>query len=189
MSTDGAEHDASPTGDTASFLADGKAVGRWVLDPAHSKVEFHEKHFWGLITVHGSFAEVSGEGEVGGDGSISGRISFGASSLGTRNNRRDTHLRSADFFDAARHPEVVLTVTSAKLGDAATLACEGILEAAGHREPVSFGARLGEASERAVTLRAELAVDRSRFGMTWSPLHVSSREPRGVVVARFVRAD
>ncbi len=45
-----------------------------------------------------------------------------------------------------------------------------------------------DASAQAVTLGAELVVDRSKFGMTWSPLHMSSMVAKANVVARFVRA-
>lgn len=79
----------------------------------------------GAITVHGSFAQITGEGTVGADGMITGRLSMDAASLDTKNSRRDRHLRSADFFDAHRHPYAVVTVTSAKPAGRARLACEG----------------------------------------------------------------
>ena len=99
--------------DAGALLDDGTVAGRWVLDPAGSRAEFHVKHFWGAVTVHGSFGQITGEGSVGPDGTVTGRVCIEASSLGTGNKKRDEHLRSADFFDAGRHPQVVLTVTAA----------------------------------------------------------------------------
>ncbi len=48
------------------------AAGTWTLDPAGSTVEFHVKHFWGLITVHGHFERIEGEGTVDEAGNVSG---------------------------------------------------------------------------------------------------------------------
>jgi len=173
--------------DAAALLNDGAAAGRWVLDPAGSRAEFHVKHFWGAITVHGSFSQVTGEGAVGPDGTVTGRLRIEASSLGTGNKKRDEHLRSADFFDAGRHPQLVVTVTAARPAGPAALACQGSLEAAGHAEPVEFTAHLADVSAEAVVLRADLVVDRTRFAMTWSPLGMASASARATVLARFVR--
>jgi polyisoprenoid-binding protein YceI len=170
-----------------ALLADGTAAGHWVLDPAGSRAEFHVKHFWGAITVHGSFSQITGEGDVGPDRKVTGRLSIDASSLGTGNKKRDAHLRSADFFDVEHHPMVVVTVTGATLAGLAALACQGSLEAAGHIQPVEFTAHVEDASAEAVVLRAELVVDRTRFAMTWSPLGMASAMARATVVARFAR--
>lgn len=169
------------------LLADKRADGRWVLDPAGSRVEFRVKHFWGLITVHGSFGQMAGEGRVDPDGAISGRVTIDASSLSTKNARRDEDLRSARFFDVAHHRELVIRVAAAKPAGPARLEATGTLEVAGISEPLTFTAELDEASLLAVTLRAELTVDRSMFDMTWSPLGMASMAARGTVVARFVR--
>jgi polyisoprenoid-binding protein YceI len=64
---------------------------------------------------------------------------------------------------------------------------EGTLEAAGTAEPVTFTAEIVEASPDAVTLRASLTIDRSRFGTTWSPLRMAAMEATGTVTARFTR--
>jgi polyisoprenoid-binding protein YceI len=144
--------------DAAALLADGTVAGRWVLDPAGSRAEFH-----------GSFSQITGEGSAGPDRTVTGRVCIEASSLGTGNKKRDEHLRSADFFDAGRHPQVVVTVT------------------AGHAEPVEFTAHVADTSAETVVLRADLVVDRTRFAMTGSPLGMASATARATVVARFVR--
>lgn len=168
-------------------LLSGDLQGRWVLDPAASTAEFRVRHFWGLITVRGWFDRMTGEGSVDAAGAISGQIIMDASSLNTKNSQRDKHLRSADFFDVANHPSVVLTVTQAAADAGGQLACTGTLEAAGHSEPVSFTAQADQAGENAVTLRADLVVDRFAFGMTWRPLGIAAKEAAGTVVAGFVR--
>jgi polyisoprenoid-binding protein YceI len=176
------------TKDVTSLLADGTAAGNWVLDPAGSDAGFHVKHFWGAITVHGTFERMAGEASVGPDGNVTARISFDASSLNTKNKQRDNHLRSADFFHTEKHPHVTLTVTSARPAGPAALDCQGTLEAAGNARPVTFTARIDQVSPQAAVLTGEVVVDRATFGMTWSPLHMSSMTARGTVTARFTRA-
>jgi polyisoprenoid-binding protein YceI len=50
--------------DAGALLDGGTVAGRWVLDPG-SRAEFHVKHFWRAVTVHGSFGQITGEGSVG----------------------------------------------------------------------------------------------------------------------------
>jgi polyisoprenoid-binding protein YceI len=150
-------------------------------------VEFRVRHFWHAITVRGWFEQVDGEGTVGPDGTVTGQLVMQAASLGTKNKQRDKHLRSADFFHADKHPRVVVTVQHAALGPDGRLTGEGTLEAAGVTEALTFTADVPEVSAAAVTLQADMAVDRSRFGMTWSPLRMAAMQATGVVTARFTR--
>lgn len=179
---------ATSTPGTTSQLADGTAAGRWVLDPAGSAAEFGVRHFWGAITVRGTLGPMAGDATVSPDGTVTGRISFDARSLDTGHKQRDKHLRSAHFFHTDEHPQVVLTVTSARPAGPDELDCQGTLEVAGHARPVSFTAPIQEATEQAVVLTAELRVDRAGFGMTWSPLRMASMTALGTVKARFIRA-
>jgi polyisoprenoid-binding protein YceI len=150
-------------------------------------VQFAVKHFWGAVTVRGQFEQLAGEGSVTADENLTGTLSLDATSLTTKNKQRDRHLRSADFFDIENHPMVVLTVTEAKPLDGGALACKGTLEAAGHLEPIGFTAHVQDFSESAVTMTADLVVDRTRFAMTWSPLRIAADDAQCTVTARFVR--
>jgi len=168
-----------------SLLADGAATGSWVLDPAGSRAEFHVKHFWGAVTVHGTFERITGEAIVGQDGTVAGRISLDISSVNTKHKQRDNHLRSADFFHVEKHPHAILTVTSAQPAGPSQLECQGTFEAAGHTRSVNFTAHIEQATAQRVVLTGELAIDRAAFGMTWSPLHMASMTARGTFTARF----
>jgi polyisoprenoid-binding protein YceI len=179
--------DPTTTGATAQ-LADGTAAGNWVLDPAGSSAAFGIKHFWGAITVRGTLESMTGEATIGPDGAVTGRITFDANSLNTKNKQRDKHLRSPDFFHVDKHPQSTLTVTSARPAGPAELECEGTFEAAGHVRPVTFTAHVQEATGQAVVLTAELDVDRTQFDMTWNPMRIASTTAHGTVKARFVRA-
>jgi polyisoprenoid-binding protein YceI len=179
--------ESTPTGVT-SQLTDGTAAGRWELDPAGSRAAFRIKHFWGIMTVRGVLEQMTGDATVSPDGTVTGRISFEAASLNTKNKQRDKHLRSADFFDVENHSHAVLTVTSAGPTGPAELRCQGTFEAAGRSRPVTFTAHIRDATAQSVVVDAELEVDRTEFGMTWSPLHMTSATAIGNVTARFTRA-
>jgi polyisoprenoid-binding protein YceI len=174
--------------DLLALARDGALAGHWVLDPGSSRVEFRVRHFWGAITVRGWFERFEGEADVSPDGTVTGRLVIEATSLETKNKQRDKHLRSADFFNVDKHPQVVFTVSQALADDGGRLGGTGTLEAAGVAEPVSVTADVLSASPDEVTLRSEITVDRSRFGMTWSPLRMSAMQATGSVTARFTRA-
>jgi polyisoprenoid-binding protein YceI len=167
-------------------LLDAGTAGRWVLDPARSSIRFSSKHFWGAITVNGRFEQFTGEGTVAADGTATGRIVIEAASLTTKMKARDKHLRSSDFFDVEEHQEVVLDLRAAQEGPD-RLQVEGTLQAAGRTQPVAFTATVSDAGADAATLSASLDLDRTAFGMTWSPLKVSSLQATGTAELRFVR--
>ena len=170
------------------LLENGSIVGTWNLDPQESRIEFAVKHFWGAVNVRGSFTVLRGKAVVGADRTVTGELSADATSLNTKNKKRDEHLRSNDFFDAERHPLVVIAVTAAQLAGPDAVSCRATLSAAGHVEPIEFTAHVVEASPQAITLRTDLTVDRSVFGMTWSPLGMASKTATGTAVTRWVRA-
>ncbi len=170
-----------------SGLPGGASAGHWVLDPAKSSANFSNKTMWGLVTVRGSFAELTGEGEVGADGSVSGVLRVGASSVNTKNKKRDVHLRSADFFDAGAHPHITFTARDARLDESGNLAVSGDLEAAGTSHPLSLTAKVSEASADSATLTGSADVDRADFGMTWNQLGMVKGPATVSVTARFTR--
>ena len=176
---------SASTVDIEAAVREGE--GHWSLDPTQSRVEFHVKHFWGAITVHGRFERFEGEGTVAPDGTISGRLVIDATSLTTKNRRRDEHLRSADFFDVEQHPTVVASVSDVAPTGSTAVRGAVTVEAAGREQEFEATMSVLEASPEAVTLRCELVVDRTVHAMTWSPLGMASRSARAVVTARFVR--
>jgi polyisoprenoid-binding protein YceI len=87
-------------------------TGTWSVDPAHSTVGFSVKHL-GIATVRGEFNDFAGTLEIGED--LSTARAFGSvrtASVDTKESQRDDHLRSADFFDAERFPELRFESTS-----------------------------------------------------------------------------
>lgn len=172
----------------AEFMADGTGAGHWVLDPAASQVEFHSTSMWKTAKIHGRFAALSGEGTVSPDGTVVGELTIETASLDTGIKKRDTHLRTDHFFAVTEHPTATYAVARISPLEANQVQVHGTLTIRGHSELLPFTATVTEATADAVTIQAELTVDRSRFGMTWSPLKMASMNNRVVITARFQRA-
>ena len=83
------------------------AKTNWKLDPTHSEIEFKVKHMM-ISTVSGSFSEFDGEIEAADDTFKDAKFKFNAKidSISTKNNDRDTHLKSEEFFHAEKHPHI-----------------------------------------------------------------------------------
>ena len=88
----------------AAHATAGLATGAWRLDPARSSVEFHVRHFYGLITVTGRFDRYWGSLDLSARPAV--ELVIEADSLDTKVRKRDKHLRSGDFFDVDNHPDV-----------------------------------------------------------------------------------
>ena len=92
---------------------------KWAIDPTHSKVSFKVKHLM-ISNVLGSFREFEGTATTEGDDFSTAQISFSlnAASVDTEMADRDAHLKSADFFDAAKFPKLTFAGKGLKdLGD------------------------------------------------------------------------
>jgi polyisoprenoid-binding protein YceI len=170
-----------------SILLAGSGAGEWQLDPTVSTLGFQVKHFWGAVTVRGRFATVSGSLVVDASGRVSGSIEADSASVTSGNAQRDKHLRGPDFFNATVHPSVVFTLDGAEPVDDETLRITGSLTAAGHSLPITFDARLSDATHERVAVDGEVSVNRrTSFDMTWSPLGIAA--PAALLSIRAVFA-
>src|SRR5207302_7315827 len=77
----------------------------WTIDPAHTEVGFAVRHLM-ISTVKGRFADVKGAVEFADGANPKLEVTLGVASIDTREDKRDAHLRSADFFDAEKYPEI-----------------------------------------------------------------------------------
>ncbi|MEU1513596.1 YceI family protein [Streptomyces sp. NPDC005811] len=163
-------------------------TGLWQLDTSASTVALKHKTMWGLVTVKGTFGSVRGGGEVAADGSATGTLALDAASLDTKNAKRDEHLRGADFFDVANHPEITYAVRSATPRGADSVEVSGQLTVRGISRPHSFTAKLTGTSADALTLDAEFTVDRAEFGLGWNQLGMIRGLTTVTGTLRFTRA-
>ena len=87
----------------------------WVIDPVHSDIMFKVRHMM-ITNVSGVFGQFNGIMHSSAADFSDADISFEAevSSINTRNDQRDEHLKSADFFDVANHPKLTFKSTGLK---------------------------------------------------------------------------
>jgi polyisoprenoid-binding protein YceI len=144
-------------------------AGTWSIDPSHSTVEFKIKHL-GLATVKGR-APVVGGTIVGGERpSVVGTVDV--ASMTTFDETRDEHLRSPDFFDASRHPELSFESTDVRQeGD--QLVASGLLTIKGVSNPVTLrGELVGTETDpwgnERIGVDFETSIDRTDWGLTWN---------------------
>jgi polyisoprenoid-binding protein YceI len=160
-------------------------AGAWRLDPARSSVEFHVRHFYGLMTVKGRFTSYEGTLDLGSHPKV--ELTIDADSLDTKQKKRDQHLRSADFFDVERHPQVRFVSDSAAL-DGDTLEVHGQLHAAGKDIPLELDAAV-RAVDGELEVEAVTHADHRELGMTWSPLGILRAPSKLIVRGRLVRDE
>jgi polyisoprenoid-binding protein YceI len=92
----------------------GYVVGTWDIDPTHSTVGFSVRHMM-VSKVRGYFRDFSGEIVTAEDptqSSVTARIDM--DSIDTRQEQRDAHIRSADFFDVGNHTEMTFRSTAVR---------------------------------------------------------------------------
>jgi polyisoprenoid-binding protein YceI len=169
-----------------ALLKDAALTGNWTLDASKSTVGLRSKSVWGIVPVKGVFRQVSGEGTVSPTGDVNGTVTVGAASIDTKNKKRDTHLRSADFFDSDTYPDITFTVTQARpSGQGVTVS--GNLTVRDRTRPVTFDATASAVSDSEVSLDAEVQVDRSDFGLTWNRMGMVSMHNTITIHAVFTK--
>src|SRR4051794_26040301 len=168
----------TPTTPAAARLADGA----WALDPARSSVTFHVRHFYGLMTVKGEFADYESTLDLGAAPAV--ELTIQATSLDTKLAKRDAHLRSKDFFDVERHPQVRFVDSAAFDGD--LLRVRGQLHAAGRQIALELDATMREIDGE-LEIEAVTEADHRELDMTWSPLGILRAPSKLIVRGRLVR--
>ena len=173
---------------TTTAVLEHPATTAWHIDPAHSHVEFAVRHLM-ISTVKGRFREFSGglTGDPSDAAGASVTITIAAASIDTRENQRDAHLRSADFFDTDRFPDITFTSTNvARDGD--DLNVSGLLTIRGVSKNVTLRvtpegrAKDPWGNERA-GYSATTTINRKDFGLSWN----QALETGGVLVGDEVR--
>lgn len=178
--------DTTGTTQHATHPATAATAGRWTLDPASSSVDFRCGSFWGMETVKGTFKEISGDGEVLSGGGAQGTLTIQAASLDSAHAKRDAHLRTDDFFDVDNHPQVVFAARSVSPAGSDSVEVAGDLTVRGITHPLTFTARISDATPEAATLTAEVPISRTKYAMTWNKWGMVKDRATISVTARFV---
>jgi polyisoprenoid-binding protein YceI len=154
---------------TTAIQIPGYVVGAWEIDPTHSTVGFSVRHMM-VSKVRGYFRDFKGEivtAENPTDSSVEASIQLG--SIDTRQEQRDAHIRSADFFDVENHPTMVFRSTSVKT-DGADWTVEGELTIKGITRPVVLDLELNGFGPDAyggtrAGFSAKTEINRNEFGV------------------------
>lgn len=110
----------------------------WKLDKAHTSVNFDVKHFFS--TVNGSFNDFDGTFKFHPEDLKNSKFSFTipVKSINTNNRERDNHLRSDDFFDASRYPDIKFESTSFEKKGENKYVAHGDLRIKNNTKKISF---------------------------------------------------
>jgi polyisoprenoid-binding protein YceI len=164
---------------------------KWVLDPSHSEILFKVKHLM-ITNVKGEFrkftAEVITEGDTFNATSI--RAVLDATSIYTNEENRDTHLRSADFFDVENHKEIIFEGTSLNQIKDDKWELIGNLIIKGISREVKFDVEFGGMNKdpwgnEKAGFSLEGKINRKDWGLNWNAM----LETGGVLVSDEVRIN
>ena len=176
---------------TATLIRETPTTTAWTIDPAHTEVGFSVKHLM-ISTVRGRFGDVRGTIRLDGDdltrASVEAEIA--TASIDTRQEQRDAHLRSADFFEVEKYPTINFRSTRIERVADDRYRVVGQLTIRGVTREVSLdvtnegrgrdpwgGERLG--------FSATATIDRRDFGLTWN----QALETGGVLVSNEIRVS
>jgi polyisoprenoid-binding protein YceI len=165
-------------------------TGTYALDASHAHVGFKVRHLM-VSKVRGRFSDVAATLRVTDepiDSSV--EVSVQLASVDTRDEQRDAHLRSADFFDVEKHPAMTFESTAARPLGGARWEVVGDLSIHGVTAPVTLTATFEGSvqdpwgNER-IGFTASGELDRETFGLTWN----MALETGGVVVGKQVQLE
>lgn len=149
------------------------AAGAWTIDRSHSEVGFQVRHL--VSRVHGSFDEFDAVIRIDAEAPEASSVLFTvkAASIDTKDSKRDEHLRSADFFDTARFPEIRFVSTSVTPAGADRYAVTGDLTMHGVTRrvtlPVTFhGVQRDPWGNDKAGFETAVTLNRKDFGINWN---------------------
>jgi polyisoprenoid-binding protein YceI len=166
-------------------------TGDYTLDPSHSRIGFVARH--AMITkVRGSFNEFEGTAHLDGDNPTksTATVVLKASSIDTRNEQRDGHLRTNDFLDPENFPEITFVSTGVTQIDESTYKLAGDLTVKGVTKPIEIdfnfeGAAKDPFGNLRVGFDGSVTINRKDYGITWN----AALETGGVLVSDKVTLE
>ncbi|WP_210489899.1 YceI family protein [Rufibacter aurantiacus] len=151
------------------------ATTKWAVDPMHSEVQFKVKHLM-ITTVTGYFQSFNVEAETEDEQFTSASsvvFSADVNSINTNNEQRDTHLKSADFFDAENHGEIRFVGNKYENVGGDDYQLHGDLTIRGITKPVTVKVEFGGIvidpygqTKAGFTVTGKIS--RKEFGLTWN---------------------
>jgi polyisoprenoid-binding protein YceI len=182
------------TATTGTRVVDGRQVpevGTWAIDPSHASFEFVARHL--MAKVRGRFPAVSGVATVAERPEESTlEIEIDASSIDTRDETRDAHMRSNDFFGVEDHPTISFRSTAVRPGDGENeWKVDGDLTIRGVTRPITvdvefLGAGVDPWGNQRIGFSGVVPeVNREDWSLTWN----AALETGGFLLANNVRLE
>ncbi|MCG7418279.1 MULTISPECIES: YceI family protein [Microbacterium] len=175
--------------DTTTLEIPGYKTGTWVLDPSHSEVTFTVRHMM-ISKVRGTFGMKSAT-LVAPENPLEASVeaSVDVTSVDTKDEGRDQHLRSAEFFDIETYPTMDFRSTGARVEDGDFLV-DGELTIRGVSKPATFSIDFGGFGtdpwgNYKAGATAKTVINREDFGLTWN----AALETGGVLVGKDVTIE
>jgi polyisoprenoid-binding protein YceI len=147
----------------------------WNIDADHSSLEFSVRHM-GFSTVRGRFRSFSGFVQTD-DNDVPQdiEVTIETASIDTGVENRDTHLRSADFFEADKYPEITFRSTAIEQVDMNNFKVTGQLDMHGHVNPITFTVNVENPIKDPYGLTRSAAMSSSKlnrkdWGLNWNQL-------------------
>src|ERR1700757_1758834 len=185
---------------TATLVQPQTTTTTWNLDPAHTVAEFKVKHMM-IANVKGTFSKVSGVLIRDESNPVNDRVeaTIDAASIQTRDEQRDGHLKSADFFHVEKFPTLHFKSTNIRVAGEEELSVEGDLTIRGVTRKVRFAVEGPTPPAKdpwgntRIGVSATTKINRKDFGLTWN----AALETGGILVgddvtitldAQFVKA-
>lgn len=163
----------------------------WVIDPAHSQATFSVRHMM-ISTVKGQFKVLSGKLNIDEQNPANSWVEaqVETASIDTRDANRDAHLRSADFFEAEKYPEIVFKSTRVEPAGDNEYKVTGELNMHGVTKPVTFTAEyFGQGKDpygrQKAGLSATAKINRKEWGLNWN----AALEAGSVLVSEDVKVE
>jgi polyisoprenoid-binding protein YceI len=177
-----------------SRVVDGRVVpevGVWEIDPSHQAFEFVARHL--MAKVRGRFPGVTGAATIAErpqDSTL--EIEIDANTIDTKDETRDAHMRSDDFFGVEEHPKITFRSTGVRPGEGENeWKVDGDLTIRGNTRPVTvdvefLGSGLDPWGNKRIGFSGAVPeVDREQWGLVWnSPL-----ETGGFLLGKNVRLE
>jgi polyisoprenoid-binding protein YceI len=163
-------------------------VPTYSVDEAHSSIGFKVRHL-GITNVNGRFADFDATFRVDPEdlSTLEATATIQVGSIDTGAEKRDGHLKSDDFFDAASHPAITFVSKGVRNVDGDEFELVGDLTIRGTtREVVLDGTFLGEATmgdSRRVAIEASTEINRFDYGLKWNAV----TEIGGLIVSEKVK--
>jgi polyisoprenoid-binding protein YceI len=175
--------------------AQAHATETYTFEVPHSEIGFDISH-WGLFTVHGNFDKFDGAIQYD-DKDVtksSVKVTIDAASIDTRNEMRDHHLRSGDFFDVANTPTASFTSTKIESDKDGNLQVTGDLSLHGVTKSVVLASKItgllddGMGKQR-LGFIGKVTINRTDFGIAWNKTNKEGKSMLGETVDITVQGE